>query len=748
MGILDKFKDGYKAYKTSGKEVKQPKTSEIGWNTASFFFDKKDFPKYNPDILVSNKGLGIYKKMMQDEQIKAVALFKRNAILSRGWSFDIKINDEGQEDTDHLEMAEFFTFMVNSITGSFKDMLDGMLTALQNGFSITEKVYMPLQWNDKTMWGIKALKLRPFDSFNGGFSTDVHGNLLGLFQLIGGRKIEIPIDKVIHFVHQPDIDEHYGESDLRVCYRSWWSKDLIVKFWNIHLERHASGFIYAKVTGQLTPTQESSIKSLLNNISSRMSAIIPEGIDLDSFQPLKTDAYEKAITIHNLAIAKGQLVPNLLGLSEQSRTGSYSQSETQLEAFFWVLDFIAARLQEVLNEQMFRDLALQNFGTDDFPKFKFEPISDYMKMDIAKVWGEMIRTGAVERSNTDEKYLRTLLDFPEKEEVKEEPLPKEGLPKPPDVDGGNGDTPKEVEEWIAGQKGFIPDYAIRKDFEEKSWIRRVNFKKIERKMNGIDESFSISLGNAVLDMRESLKRQIIRTVGDRSLGNVEFKEVNNFNIPSVLLTSLRKTIRNHLQQSLDEAYDGAKSELPRRFAKTIRVGLDKNKADSYLASKSFKITGIINDDIKKATEQVLENAIKYDKTLKETVKALEDDAGILLELPTHDKSGKLVNTNARLENIVRTSTADAWNMGRMSLFGQPEFASYIQAYEYSAILDSRVTDTCEYLHGKIRKDWAERTPPNHFQCRSLLIPVTVIDKWGGNESNIGSPKGEPHKGFG
>ena len=92
-------------------------------------FDKKDFPKYNSDILVSNKGLGIYKKMMQDEQIKAVALFKRNAILSRGCSFDIKVNDVGQEDTDHLEMDEFFTFMVNPITVSFKDMLYGMLTS-------------------------------------------------------------------------------------------------------------------------------------------------------------------------------------------------------------------------------------------------------------------------------------------------------------------------------------------------------------------------------------------------------------------------------------------------------------------------------------------------------------------------------------------------------------------------------------------------------------------------------------------
>ena len=50
------------------------------------------FPRYNPDDLVGKKGLAIYAKMRTDEQVKAVCTFKRDAILSRGYSFDFDEN--------------------------------------------------------------------------------------------------------------------------------------------------------------------------------------------------------------------------------------------------------------------------------------------------------------------------------------------------------------------------------------------------------------------------------------------------------------------------------------------------------------------------------------------------------------------------------------------------------------------------------------------------------------------------------
>ena len=70
------------------------------------------------------------------------------------------------------------------------------------------------------------------------------------------------------------------------------------------------------------------------------------------------------------------------------------------------------------------------------------------------------------------------------------------------------------------------------------------------------------------------------------------------------------------------------------------------------------------------------------------------------------------------------------NNGRMKAFKNYEYR--LSGYEYNAILDARTTETCEYLHGKtiLVNDGQvpENAPPNHFGCRSILIPITITDK--------------------
>ena len=122
-----------------------------------------------------------------------------------------------------------------------------------------------------------------------------------------------------------------------------------------------------------------------------------------------------------------------------------------------------------------------------------------------------------------------------------------------------------------------------------------------------------------------------------------------------------------------------------------------------------------------------------------------NDTDIKQVLPEVDAAGRAINIPARLENIARTNTADAVNQARQALFNSPELRGFVQAYEYSAVLDDRTTEICEHLNGKILKDFGSYTPPNHFQCRSVLAPVTLVDDWDGQES--AKPRLEPQKGF-
>ena len=55
----------------------------------------------------------------------------------------------------------------------------------------------------------------------------------------------------------------------------------------------------------------------------------------------------------------------------------------------------------------------------------------------------------------------------------------------------------------------------------------------------------------------------------------------------------------------------------------------------------------------------------------------------------------------------------------------------MRGMEYSAIMDSRTTEVCSGLDGKIFKmsdpQLDNLRPPNHYNCRSVLVPVTVFD---------------------
>lgn len=84
--------------------------------------------------------------------------------------------------------------------------------------------------------------------------------------------------------------------------------------------------------------------------------------------------------------------------------------------------------------------------------------------------------------------------------------------------------------------------------------------------------------------------------------------------------------------------------------------------------------------------------------------------------------------DARLENIARTEATTAYNAGRLASFA--EEADFVTGVQFHAILDSRTTTICQARNGLILRLDDERlpanTPPLHYQCRSVLVPVDRI----------------------
>lgn len=393
----------------------KPKLREVVSYELSTLFQRGE--RWNPDDLVARKGLPIYRTMMSDEQVKAVVQFKRDAITSRGWTFDYPdhstLSDEEKERRIHL-----FTEFVQRMRGSFEDALNAIATGRVYGYSLTEKVYDVVKVDGKAYTGLHSLLPRDPALFV--FYTDQYGVLEKVVQRVSGKEHEIKLAKFIHYVHSPDVDRFYGESDLRQAYRSWYVKDQIVRMYATYLERFAGGFMVLNLSNEAGIASDSkehqALKAVLANLRNLAGAILPPGVTSELIQPGSTAEYREALTYFDQAIAKALLVPNLLGISHTGQTGAYSQSQTQLEAFFWTLNADTKRLEACLNEQLFRDLGDQNLGDGDYPQFSFKPASFEHSKWVVDSWTKLLTGGAVISTEQDETKLRAMLDMPAREE--------------------------------------------------------------------------------------------------------------------------------------------------------------------------------------------------------------------------------------------------------------------------------------------------------------------------------------------
>jgi SPP1 gp7 family putative phage head morphogenesis protein len=769
-------------------------------------------PRYNPDQLVGRQGLGIYDKMRLDEQVKAVMNFKRDAISARGWTFKYGEYSSLSE-AERGKRIRIFTEIMNRMRGSFLDALNLIATGRDYGFSITEKVYSEVTIEGAAYVGVNMLLARAPDTFE--FYVDDYGILKRVEQLVPGRRTVIDMNRMIHYVHSPEFDRFYGRSDLREAYRAWFIKQRIQEFWLQYLERMAGGFfvLKPKEEGSSTPgsATEQSIENMLKNLHSTAGIRLPSGYEETVYYPTSTDAYEKAVIHHDLAIAKALLVPNLLGITHAGQTGAFAQSQTQLEAFFWTLNADSSRLEACVNEQLVKDLGDQNFGDGEYPYFCFKPASrEHVKQVIAD-WKTLIDAGAVVPTEEDEEHLRKLLDMPK---PGGEPLvdPMEDRKQKLVEDGqafNQGITKKQDERAERAQRmedkaaNDARYAAIRGELSELktlvSGLRHAGDAHNIHKANGADASkrpqadplklqrtMALSrVAFAVIENRQNRMATDLVTqvaahtakVTKRLLGSDDQltqlidndpSDVAGIEFSSNDKSKLKEMFRRNLSSAWTLGGSMARNELERaRGQRFVQMRDLRDTAADYFEVNGFRMAGNVSDGVRALIQQELQNSIKFGRTAKvtreviwdrlvargftsrEQVREIEADPEVIRAL--NDLWGvSEPQTAAYLDTLARTNLFEAMNEARYAEFTDPALGDFVVAMEYSAILDDRTTEICEHLNGKqwpADSDvWDQFRPPNHFNCRSVLIPITAIDGWDGRESPV--PNVQPQAGFG
>jgi hypothetical protein len=361
--------------------------------------------RYNPDLLVRLKGWEIYERMLRDDQISACLGLVNAAVSSRAWTLEVT------EQAVQGPALDFLRFNLGDVLrGTVSQLLDQLMSARVFGFALVEKVYASADWRGRPYWALAALKLRPAWSFT--FRTDVHGNVRSLIQDQGGAQVELDPTRFVHFVNQAEFDPHYGRSALIPAYTCWWSKNNVLKFWDIYLERMASGFLHGKKGGPLSPADNASLQQALANVQAASSLLTPDTVSLQYVTPPNTTAFYDREGSLNRAIARALLIPMHLGFTDQGSAGSHAQASAQVDVFFWWLDALCTALEDAINEQVIRELVAWNFGAVPPPRFRFERRTPEQRRGIAKAWAEAVAAGIVAHTPEDEARLRQLLEMP------------------------------------------------------------------------------------------------------------------------------------------------------------------------------------------------------------------------------------------------------------------------------------------------------------------------------------------------
>jgi len=678
---------------------------------------------YNPDDLVMRRqDYSTYdREMINDDQVSICLELKKDLVLGSGYEFICEDGDDPAAD----EMAEtmrrdlevaFAEDPEIDIEQSFSELL----VAYEIGFSLTEKTWKIREDGSKT---IKHLKTRHPSTWL--IHTDEFGNVEKYEQRTPKGAIAVKPTSLIHYVNNPRYQNPYGRSDLRAAYDAWFIKREIIKFYAIFLEKNASPTPVARYDTKAPPAAVTEIYNAIKKFQTKTAICIPKNIEIEFLESKSNgEAYIRGINIFNMFIGRALFIPDLLGFQgSETSGGSYALGKDQMAVLYMHIRKRRAHFEKLINMQLVKPFILNNYGlVDRYPKFRLKEVSDDKTEVYARLWIEAVKGKFYEPSDEEVNFFRKMIRFPTGAvERAAEPvgLPNPFAPAKLEEDPTNDEKEDEGEDGSGKSsrvgKPFPGPNALEKEKEGYAkafdgtpgdYARKTNFKLLK---SGLDTGFA-----KIMDEGKPLIREIyddlFAQIRDKKI--VQKQDISKIEAIKVKkLAALKTLLKRRFKEWRADAYKQATGEIV-KGAQKYTAPLPHEDFLAFLEEETFQYIGDFEYNIKKKVRLALIDAIKDGKPLSSVLDVL-DDEGVAL-------------STTSLERFARTKLTEVMNRGRKEAF---EETGVVAAYQFSAIMDDRVSDVCGGLHGSIFEAAAAPTPPLHFNCRSVLIPITKYEEY-------------------
>lgn len=654
--------------KTVRETAVDPKSTFNPWNSDDLYQKRSDY--------------SIYEDMVNDDQVNVALNVKKDLIIGSGFHFLVEDSDS-EEIREDLEVA--FT---EDVEKSFEDILMEMMTAYDFGFSVSEKQFKLR--NDGSLT-LKNIRTRHPVSWL--FWQDVHGNIIKYEQQGTTTEFsDINPNALLHFINNPRFENPYGTSDLRAAYTAYFIKRQITKFYAIFLEKAASPIPVAKYDKNIASDEDiQKIHDTIKKFQASTAMTIPKEFEIDFLDAKGTgEVYVKGINMFNMFIGRALFVPDLLGFQGAETTGgSQALGQEQMQVFFKHIWKRRRTLENLINEHLVKPLVRWNFGdVEKFPKFKFNPIDNKQAEQNAKLWLEAIKSPLYKITDEDINHFKKIIDFPETDFDELEDDPIEVAAREAEIETKPEVKEEKKEEFVRIFKPTNGEFA-----------KKTDVKVIENQFNSALEMFIASSKPIINDIYEGL-----------------FADLRKAKKPNPETIKLKKPPLKKLKKLLDESMlDMFKRGQEIAQGEIFKLNFAMQTSKEFLRtleSENFNAIGDWEFNVTKAARVEMIAAIKDGLPIQSVIEVLDETGKKALQVST--------------ERYARTKFTEVMNKGRREWF---ESTGVVAGYQYSAILDDRTTTICRGLHGKKFKSGTEPIPPMHFNCRSLLIPITKFEEF-------------------
>jgi len=685
---------------------------------------------YNPDDLYKRKNsYDTYQDMYNDDQCYVCIQLKKDLVLGGGFEFVVK------DEKDDVIKEELDKFFMEDMSVPFVEQLEGILSSYENGVSFTEKQFMK---DDKGRLRLKCLKTRYPDSFL--VDTDVYGNINEYIQRgFEGQNVKIQKHAIIHDINNNRYDNPYGRSDFRAAYNAWFGKMHIFRYYLTFIEKHGTPIAIGRYDHKKAEaTAVTALFDSLKQLQNSTALVMPKEIEAELLEA-KSDgeAFIKGINLLNTFIGRALLIPDLMGFTGgETSGGSFSLGKSQMDIFFKHINRRRERLEAVVNNHIIKPIVMFNHGdVENFPKFQLKPLQQEDANQFAKTWIDAVKGKLWEPNDDEINHLRGMLKFPTSDVI--ERVAATPSPFGPMDDKKPGDKGAKEEDIIDidedekskndkrenskrydsnGELLNTPGADFSEDYDSK-----MDYAKVEKHLDNMLDKGMDRVDPIVDEILESIIEQIDKK---KIISNKKIDRIKDIKVRG--LKNLNESIKDTLLDNFTSSKTIAMDELIKANNKLNNFAKNSLTSEEFLKllqDETFDYVGDLQDNLSKVAKVEVVAGIKDGKTVDEVAAAIKE-------------SGRRASIIS-IERYYRTKLTETMNQGRIEFFTE---SGIVHGYQYSAIMDSRTTAVCSGLHGKkfaANSDgpaFGTPIPPLHFNCRSILVPITKNESFNKSRS--------------